>query len=442
MKLWSSQTVTQLEATLVDFTVVVVIDEAVKTNNLFTASAVALVFALQFIPALPASLIAGTIADIIDRRLLMLFLNIFRSVFLVIFIFASNAGTHLFVFVFIMAICMHSYDVIEKSTLRNVTSEKELSLANGLFLGTLNATTLIGVIGATVLYATIGFQAILLSGAILYAAAAYIVYKLPKNINNFHYDHYEEAKSPVASTAKAMSKLVKNLSESFHYLISIPPVWLALILATMVQTVILLIASISFRFGDEVLRISHIEVALFLLFPISLGLAIGAVLTPVLTNFSSYRKVVSFSWFISALNLIIIGSIAFITTNLRPGTSFEFIFFLIFVAFMGIFVTLIQAPSLELIQRFADPRIRGRVFGILVGATNTISGILVAGSGFLIDGLRTGANDNLGTSKFLIVLGGFLLVAFFVYRLLLKRVLGNKDYIDYGKEDNSELLTQ
>ena len=426
MKLWASQSIAQLEATIVDFTIALVVASAV-INHLyqFGESSTALVFALQFIPALPAALIAGFVSDIVDRRLLLIGLNVFRSVFLLIFVFAATPGTQLYFFVFITAICMHIYDVVEKATLRNVTSEKELSVATGLFLFTLNATTLFGVLIAGILYKPpFGLPAVLLSGSILYILAAVIAYKLPRNINRLVDGQYVENQNIVVDTAKAFSRLFTNIKDTLRYSLTVTPVWLSVILTTIVQTVTLMIASVSFKYGKDVLNIPPEQVSIFLLLTVSAGLAIGGTLTPFLVKKFSYKGVIMFSWFVASLMLIVFGSIGFIDSNLRPGWSFDFILFQILIFTIGMFVTLIQSPALELIQRFADPQIRGRVFGILVGASNSVAGLLVASSSIIV--------DILGSQKFMIFVAFVLLFSMFIYGFIYKKFMGKRDYTDFN----------
>ncbi|MEI7604248.1 MAG: MFS transporter [bacterium] len=436
MRLWVTQTLSQLEATIVDFSIALVFASAAVgaldiagSQVQFGQSATAIVFALQFLPALPASLAAGLISDIFDRRTLIIGLNIFRAVFLMIFFFAAHTGTHLYIFVFIMAICMHMYDVIEKATLRNVTPEKELGMATGLFLFTMNATTLIGVVAAGFLVKAVGLQAIFLSGSILFALASIASFKLPKNINNFYIDHYEQNTNVLVDTQRAVTSLFVSLKESFHYFLTVPPVWMSVILVTIVQTVTLMIASVSFIYGKDVLNSSMEQVSIYLLIPIATGLAMGGAFTAVITKKFSYRKVVMSSWFMSSILLFIFGGIGFVATNLKPGISFEFIVFIILIVVLGFFVTMVQSPALELIQRFANPQMRGKIFGILVGATYTISGLLVGFSSILV--------DLLGSQKFIIFISIILFICMFIFNKIVRKVLGKKDFIDYSIEDKS-----
>ena len=65
MRLWITQTLSQTESTIVDFSVAlffakVALDPAMANSGL-GESATAIVFALQYLPALPAALIAGVI---------------------------------------------------------------------------------------------------------------------------------------------------------------------------------------------------------------------------------------------------------------------------------------------------------------------------------------------------------------------------------------------
>jgi MFS family permease len=433
MNLWITQTFTQLEVTVVDFTVLLVFAQAVNANQ-FGESATAIVFALQFIPALPSALIAGVIADIVDRRILILSLNLFRAGFLAIFVFATHPGAHLYLFVFVMAICMHMYEVIEKTSLRNVVSEDQLGTANGLFLVTMNTTTLLGVIGAGLLEPTVGLAGILIFGTVLFIGASILSYRLPKNLNNFFYDHYVDDEDIIKDTTKAIKRLFKSVKISIEYLVTIPPVWMAVILAIIVQTVVLIIASVSFTYGKEVLQINESQVSFFLLIPVAAGLAIGGALTPILVKKYNYRKVVMFAWFTASILLIIFGGIGFVTNNLRPGITLQYTFFTILTIFIGVFVTLIQAPALELIQTFADAKIRGRVFGILVGATNTVAGFLVALSGLLVDVISSKA--------FIVVAGITLLILTFLYRILIDKTLHGKDFTEYTINESPVLSQQ
>jgi len=439
MRLWITQTLSQTESTIVDFSVAlffakVALDPAMANSGL-GESATAIVFALQYLPALPAALIAGVIADIFDRRTLMLATNIFRSVFLLLFVFAADAGPQLYIFVLVMAVCMHTYDVYEKATLRNVVTEEQLGLATGLFLFTLNATTLIGVVVAGILVQNLpGLHAIFLSGAAFFVIASIVIYGLPKNINNFHVDHYEQNENILVDTSRAFKKITTSLKQSFDYLISKPPVWISVVLATVVQTVTLMIASVSFYYGEQVVHISLDQVSVFLLIPIAMGMAIGGGINSFFTKRFGYRRLVNFSWFIASILLFVLGMIGFITQGLRVGVTFEFILFEALIVIMGVFVTLIQSPALELIQKFADPKVRGRVFGILVGATNTIAGILVAISSILVADLKA--------RGFIVFLSILLLTGLFLFQFVLRKFLGNKDYTEYVDPAGSVLQNQ
>ena len=425
MILWVTQIFTQLEVTVVDFTVAVVFANAATHDKNIAISAIAIIFALQFIPALPASLLAGTLADIFDKKRLILILNVFRCLFLLLFFFKSEVGGHLYIFVFVLAVCLHMYDVIEKSTLRNVVTEVELPAANGLFIVTSNATTLIGVVLSGLLEKAIGFQAILLSGAVLFAIASLLSSRLPNNLKSLSSEPQAVLYEPQRSFFISIIDTFKTIGASFKYLATVPQVWLSMIIVILVQGVTLCIASVSFEYGHTVLHIdlaNHPEaIAFFLLIPVATGLALGGLFSPILTRKFQFKNLIVLIGLVTSILIIFFGVLGDFVTNLYPEITATFIVFELLIICIGIFTTIVQTAALELIQRFTAGNVRGKVFGILVGTSNSIAGIFVGLSGILVDKFHA--------SNFALLLGVSLFIFFYSYRVLVKRVLKGQDFI-------------
>ena len=398
VNLWGTQLLTQLEISIVDFAVLIYVTEIY--NSVFATAAV---FAIQNIPAFAISLIAGIIGDFYDRRKILIYTNYLRAAVLIILLVSKSELFFLYALVFILAMLMFTYVTAETATLKNVVKNDDLVLANTIFNITINVTTLVGAVFASLLYLWLGgahqggMEKIFGIGAVLFILAGVCSTFLPKNINNYEANVYIPKEKSTLTFFALSRNVAKYISETLNFITATPVIAVSIIHSILLQAGMFSIAAVAFKFAQDKLGVGTTGGAFYVIIPATLGLSFGAMLSGGIAKKRGARFPAIVGGYIIASALIILGILTLAIPNITINTPiFWFLEFLIILSGFG--ATFSQLPAQTVIHEQSVDEQRSRIFGILNGATFTVAGLLVL--------LISPIGDLLGgVSQFFIIVG-------------------------------------
>ena len=186
-----------------------------------------------------------------------------------------------------------------------------------------------------------------------------------------------------------------DFKKTLRLLVKIKKVTGALLLLTLLQTVVLSIAVVGPGFAENILKIRVEEFPVLFITPSVIGMGIGAILLGNFFHDVSKRFMVRLGMFIIGLSLLASPYVLSLAGSNIIYAAVTLAFF------MGIAFALIFIPANTVVQQETSDQMRGKVYGVL----NTL-----VGGVSIIPVLSVGAiSDVLGVDKVLFIMGLTLL---------------------------------
>jgi MFS family permease len=366
--IWISQIFSQITINMMNF---------VLLTRLFEVTGSAISTSLLWVAyALPAILIgpfASGLIDLIDKRKILIFTNLFQSltIFFYALIFRSNIFV-LYEIVFVYSFLNQFYVPSETSTLPSVLNKKNLAQGNGLFFITQQASLVLGFGLAGLLSTLLGFRNTVFLGSFFVFLAFLSTLFLPA---------FKAQKSIPNKFEEAVFSFFKHIVDGYNYIKSerkvLTPVLLLISFQIALQVVIVQFPTLA----KNVLNIPLKMASLYILVPAGLGAITGALSIPKILK-GNFRKktVIDSSLLIIGISILVLAfAIPFLPYTIRIISSFVMMM-LIGYGFVGILV-----PSQTFLQESTPEDMRGRVFGNFSFLVTTASVLPVLFSGSIVE---------------------------------------------------------
>lgn len=371
--LWTSQILSQITIYVMNFILLIRI-----FNHTGSAIATSLLWISYALPSLLVGPFAAGAVDMLDKRKILMLTNLLQS--LVIFVYALTYERSFFLLygmAFTYALLNQFYVPSELASLPSLVSRKNLAHSNGLFFLTQTAAMIVGFSVAGILQQIIGFEGSLyLSAGFLFVAFISVSF-LPKlSSRDTIPKKYEEA----------LAKFFKRILEGYFFIKKHNSVLYPFLLLIGLQICITVLVINMPLLASEILKVSVNSSGIFVVLPIGVGTAIGALTVPKLLK-AGWRKKRTIEIF-----LMFLAPAVFLLTFLLPTLRLfhrifvgELLLFLVGLAFVGILI-----PTQTFLQEVTPGGLRGRVFGnywFLVTVA-TIPPVLISGAITELFGIR------------------------------------------------------
>ncbi len=408
--LWLAEIFSQIAMNMANFILIIVAYELTKSNT-----AVSGIVLSYTIPAILFGILAGIMVDRWDKKKVLIFTNIFRFLLLII-LTAFHTNIILIYFIsFIFSLVTQFFIPAETPMIPVVVKKDLLFSANALFGIALYSSILIAYALSGVLILLFGQVNVLIVLSLLFLLASFFVslIKVPNKIERNSHNNSGTNFSLLFLEIKNTINLMSRKREIFH----------ALLLLTLSQVLILIVAVIGPGFAASVLGINVESFPLFFVTPAAIGMVIGAVILVKFFHKSSKIFLANTGVFLSGIGILLMpyGSkvasrdiVATINSYLPNFLSIDIMHIMVSLAFiLGFANALVFVPSNTLIQEETSETMRGKVYGVLntlVGAFSLIPIIIVGGLA-----------DLFGVSTVLTLIGIILLVFGLIRVLLLRK---------------------
>lgn len=386
--LWIGQLCSQLGANMLLSILALRIYEVTHSNT-----AVSALYVAYGVPAVFFGMFAGVVVDHLDKRKVLAFCNISRSLLIIPLFFFPETLWLVYSVMFINSVISQFYLPAEAPLIPKLVSDKYLLSANSLFSFTFFTSMAFGFILAGPALKFLGaFGSFsLLFG--LYIAAIWSVTNIPKQSENVR---------GIMSIVQmnwmtVVKRIMKDLKQGFDFVFRSKPVLDALVLLTGTQIVLAILGVLGPGFADKVLHIAVTDVSIVVLGPAVLGIILGALWVG--TYGSKYKRhtLPTTGLFSAGTLLVMLSLLVRYEQHLHLNPIIMIMTTLILFFLLGFTNSFLDVPSNATLQQKAEGEMRGRIYGILTAAAGGVGILPVVGGGILA--------DTIGVGRVLLLLG-------------------------------------
>lgn len=390
--LWFNQILLQLAYNTLNFALIIWVYKLTGSNT-----AVSALVLTVYLPTLFFIMIAGVLADLLDKRRIIQVLNLLFASGFLLFLLTKNYFVLILANSFFINSLSQFFMPAEGSSIPQLVPKKLLILANSLFSLTIYASFMLGFAIAGPMLTHLGINAIFLLGATLFGISFILSQELPSLLGS-----HTITANLIRSNISFKNILNLTVSETKHTLRIIKgkiSVIVAIVLLASVQAVVGMLATVMPAYLETVLKIHAAEGSYFLMIPLGLGTILGALTIGRYAHNLPRRRIV--------VPAIIFAGLVFLAVGFSPALA-EFIRYSEFLShkqklryllqvpslasvfavaafFIGVSAVAIIIPSQTVIQENVSHRIRGKIWSILVLMMNAFSVAIVLLSGVLSD---------------------------------------------------------
>lgn len=331
------------------------------------------------LPAVPFSLLAGVYVDYLNKRLVLWISNALRAVATGLIVFALLWNPHtvipLYVLAFAISLITQFFTPAEASAIPLLVGRNELGPAISLFNITLTIAQALGflLLGGliTALFPpfalsfgflhmqVLSFDALFALVAIVYGICALLILVIPARA-------LQQKQSAETALSRSLGKetwqiIRHDVGETWAYIRQNRQLLLALLRVSFVSILLLVIGELAGPFVVTDLHLPVQDMPLILA-PAGVGLVLGGLLMPALTQRLGTSRTITLGSVCSAVGLILLPLGRFIWSQLAlpaPGTP---IMVSTIAFFLGVAVEMVNIPAQTVMQEQAPAEERGRIF--------------------------------------------------------------------------------
>lgn len=390
--LWINQILVQLAYNTLNFTLLIWVFKL--TDSVFANSALLIA---MYLPAVLFGIFSGVFTDVADRRRVIIRIDLLLAVATLLFIFIKGSFPLILLNVFFINTLAQFFIPAEGSSIPMVVPKRQLLLANSLFSLTFYGSFMIGFSIAGPILNFFGIDTIFYIGTGLLIIAFLVAQFLP-SIRNEHWQTFGKFFS-LKNFDRMVVETFFQSKQTFHFIHKNLAVLFAIVLLSMIQGVIGVLAVIISPYMERVLHIHATDASYILMIPLGLGMLSGVVLLGKWGHKKPRRSIVIPSVLAAGIVFILAGLLPwlgqvfqaadFMDRIPRPryffrtpslSGSFAVCAYLLGVAAVSIIVT-----AQTVLQENTEEQNRGKIFAVLGVMMSALSLIPIILAGFLAD---------------------------------------------------------
>ena len=330
------------------------------------------ILAISTIPYIIFAPIAGRLSDNINRKKIMVYLDLICSVVIGIYAFILLKGYDHELIVgtvmFILSICATLYGPAVTSSIPQIVEEEKLTSANGVINQVGSIVNFVGPILAGLVYGLLGIKAIVIINAVSFLVSA--IMEMFLDIPDVIKENIENADNEKVISMKFVKQSCVDMKESFIYLKNEKKVILGIIASYALCNIFLVpILSIVAPYFINVFLGLPSEVFGIVEAVCVLGMILGGFIISVKPNMFSIKKV-HYTYLPMIVGVMIIATLGFLKLNPYVLAST--------FAFGGLAIMLSVALSNVLTLTFIQKQIPDNMLGRVSAFSTAIATISVA----------------------------------------------------------------
>jgi len=289
LNLWLNQILVQLSYNSLNFGLLVWVYHLTQSSL-----AVSLMLFSVYLPSVIFGLFAGVFVDIIDRRRIIMIINLLLAVCFFSLIFLKGSFAAILLIVFLVNSLVQFYVPAESSAIPLICRRNQLLAANSLFSITLFGSFLAGFGIAGPLIGILGINFVFGFGGSLLILAFLLSFLFPPIVSQLD----PMGKKLVSAIdeknfAQILEVGIKEMRNTFNLIKGRIPVTASLFILASVQVVIAVLGALIPSFFERTLRINVTDASFILILPLGVGMVLGGVLLSRWGHIFPKRSIVS-----------------------------------------------------------------------------------------------------------------------------------------------------
>lgn len=390
LNLWINQILVQLSFNALNFTLIIWVFKLTGSNTAVSA----LLFAI-YLPAVILGLFSGILVDLMDRKKIILAINILLSISFFSLIFLKDIYPAILLVTFIINTLGQLYAPAEASAIPLIVKKEQLITANSIFSATLYSCFLLGFGLAGPLIRHLGINTIFGLGGILLAFASSLATIFPSIIAKID----TQGMILVEALKKLNFSIIKKVG-AFEILQTVNlikgklPVLTSIVILAGVQMVIGVLAVLIPGFLEKSLHIEATDASYVLVIPLGLGIISGGFILGKFGQKLIKRLLVGKAIVFGGLLFFLVGISPLILPVIQHLPRRPLPFFtqpslssvLVVGSFLlGLCMVSILVPTQTVLQQNTPDKDRGKVYSVLGVVMAGLSLIPVLLAGILAD---------------------------------------------------------
>lgn len=392
-KLWSAQILSQVAQYLLNFALIILVYD-LTAGSKFGSFSVSLVVLSFTIPSILFAPVAGTYVDYWDRKKVLLYANLARTILALIYIVSLDNLFVILLLTFLTSTVTQFFVPAEASTIPKVVDKEHLLTANSLFVFTLYTSFVVGFSASGPVVKLLGQEGPFVATALMFGLATLLAAWLPPQ--------------PREKTAQKLPRpqVIKQIKHNWEIIRSNKDRYYAVMQMAVTQGMIFILITLAPALSLALLKVPLTEASHFIVVPVGLGMVTGVILINILSKRLSKLTIIQACLIAGSFTLIMIGLTGqlYRTFNGDPLATTASVTAIIAVLMftLGVVTSMVSASAQTLVQETTDDDERGKVFGSLNMIVNIAATIPVFVVGLLA--------DLISVTKVLVVLGILMLI--------------------------------
>lgn len=365
---------------------------------------VSILLFMILIPQILISFFGGVLADIVNKRKILIIGNLLRALIIIILLFNFDSPYIIYFVTFVVSAITQFYVPAESPLIPALVTRDKLVGANSIFGISLFGSVLIGYVGAGPIVSALGRADVFLVIAVGFVIAAGFAALIPSTQTTEHTENVD--------TDYVRRSIRSEFKESFMLLHKTRVVKDAFFLLIFSQIVIFILATLIPGYAKNILEVPAEDLSIIIFAPAAVGMIISALSTGSIFAKTSKDKLMSIGVFMSGAVLFLLPFASRIFSqgiihliNLFLPHVFQlnvFNFVLILAFFAGFANALIFIPSQAILQEVIPENYRSKIYGLLFSLIGVFSliPIMVAG----------GVADFFGVGKVFVCIGAAIIL--------------------------------
>ena len=378
MYLLLSEFFCQIGINMFNFVLVLIAFAVAKSNT--AVSGVVIAFML---PSLLFGILAGVYVDKKNKKNVLFISNILRAILVIPLIFLHTNIFMIYLLTFLVAIITQFYVPAETPIIPHLVKRELLLSANALFGMGLYASIFIAYALSGPILILLGRTNIFIFLSLMFLISGFFAYLIDFKETS----HKENAKELLENL-----NIGNEIKTAISIMAKTKVIYRALILLTLAQVIILVLATIGPGYAEHILRIRIENFSVLFVTPAIVGIATGAIIIGSFLSNISKEKLTRIGLVIEGISILllpygsrlssreIVQTLNFYLPHFLRITSMHVLYVLAFI--LGFGAALIFIPANTILQEETSDEFRGKVYGALstlVGLFSVLP-IILAGS--------------------------------------------------------------
>lgn len=360
-----SEIFAQLAINMVNFALLTVVFDLTKSNT-----AVAGIVLAFTVPAIIFGFLAGVYVDRWNKKTVLLITNIFRAILLVFIALFREDLLFIYLITLLISIATQFFIPAETPMIPVLVKRKLLLPANALFGLIIYASVLIAYALSGPIIIFLGHTYVFFFLALLFLIAGIFVLFIKAKNSNVPNGNEAVENITLADEIKSTVVIMTKTRTIFH----------SLILLTMAQVLVLVIAVVGPGFANQVLAIRVEEFPLYFISPAALGMVMAALVLAHYFHNHPKEALINSGVFLSGVGLLVLP-LAPLFASALPLSTLQITMVIAYI--LGVANALVTVPSNTILQEESSDAFRGKAYGTLnslVGIFSLLPVIIAGGA--------------------------------------------------------------